>query len=768
MKKLLLVLCILTGVLSRAQYITVDATTYSAQQLIENILINSPCVSNVMVTNAVSGNFGDTMKSYGYFNATGTSFPFESGIVMSTGRLNNVPGPNTTLSDDNATNWGGDADLNAILNINNTLNATVLEFDFVPSASGIRFNYIFASEEYQENNSNTCVYSDVFAFLIKPVEGTYTNIAVVPNTNTPVKVTTVHPNIPGGCAAINEDYFGSFNGSSSPINFNGQTAVLTAEANVIPNQTYHIKLIIADEQNYRYDSAVFLEAESFNTSANLGADRTIQNGNPLCTGDTLLLSPTIADAVLNYNWFKDNVELAGETTDQYLVTTPGTYRVEAALAGGCMATDDIIIEYAAPTSVNNVTLSQCDDNENGLTVFNLTVAEQEMLGNDQTLEVTGYYTSYNNAVSGTNSLNNPGAFYNTVPNQIVYVRVANQYGCVSIAEITLTSISNQIPNAHLSACDSEEDADGYAQFNLTDALSQITNGLPANINVAFFETETDAYLNQNSLPSNYTNTSSNSQTLYTRVYNQTGCYGIGKLYLSVYKPPVLPDDEELIYCENLYPGTIALYSGAAGNISNYSFLWSTGETTSRIHINQAGNYSVTVTNNRGCSATRNFTVTASSTATLSYEISGNFGDNSVTLSAIGSGEYLFALDSYSFQQNNTFYHLASGRHVAYAEDSNGCGIASVVFYIIDFPKYFTPNNDGVNDFWQVLGEDPQNTQIKYIYIYDRYGKLLDTITPSTTGWDGTYHGKLLPSDDYWFKAIFLNGQIFNSNFSLIR
>src|SRR5690606_22299565 len=154
-----------------------------------------------VVTNVVGGNFNGADRSYGYFDAGTSSFPFQNGIILSTGRLSNTEGPNTSLSDDDASGWSGDTDLENALNENNTTNATILEFDFIPIASQISFRYIFASEEYQENNSNTCQYSDLFGFLIRPVsEQQYTNIALVPNTQTPVKVTTVHPEIPGGCS----------------------------------------------------------------------------------------------------------------------------------------------------------------------------------------------------------------------------------------------------------------------------------------------------------------------------------------------------------------------------------------------------------------------------------------------------------------------------------------------------------------------------------------------------------------------------------------
>ena len=208
MKFIINIFCLLFTVATFGQNITVDSQTYTAQQLVEDILIDSDCIDNVVVTNVVGGNFNNGQQSYGFFDATGTTFPFQSGIVLSTGQLANVPGPNTTLSDDDAPNWFGDTDLETILNETNTTNATILEFDFTSVATEISFRYIFASEEYQEGNPNTCNFSDLFGFLIRPVNGQqYTNIALVPGTQTPVKVTTVHSGIPGGCPAINEAYF---------------------------------------------------------------------------------------------------------------------------------------------------------------------------------------------------------------------------------------------------------------------------------------------------------------------------------------------------------------------------------------------------------------------------------------------------------------------------------------------------------------------------------------------------------------------------------
>ena len=114
-----LILLLIFSHISFGQNVQTSSNIYSSQELIEDILIDSDCISNVQVTNVIGGNFGNSDQSYGYFDANGSSFPFSSGIVLSTGKLQHVPGPNNSLSDDDANNWTGDDDLEQILNEDN-------------------------------------------------------------------------------------------------------------------------------------------------------------------------------------------------------------------------------------------------------------------------------------------------------------------------------------------------------------------------------------------------------------------------------------------------------------------------------------------------------------------------------------------------------------------------------------------------------------------------------------------------------------------------
>ena len=360
-KKYYLLLVLIFGNAS-AQYISTDET-HTPIQLIENVLINSGCasVSNVSVS---GGNFTTGEQSWGYFNANSSSFLFADGVILSTGKIINARGPNSFVSDDTAPGWNGDADLNVALGISNSLNATVLEFDFIPVGNQISFDYIFASEEYHD--TATCNYSDGFAFLLKEVgDPTYQNLALIPGTSIPVKVTEVHPAIPGGCAARNEEYFDAFNGTEYPTNFNGQTKVLTARSTVIPGHQYHIKLVIADEGNYRYDSAIFLKGSSFSVGVDLGTDRTFANLNTVCYDENLTLDGTSAGAI-SYQWNFNGNPIPGQISSTlnfnppYTSSQNGNYSLTTTYSPTCTTVTDIDLDFAPQLITGQTSYTYCD------------------------------------------------------------------------------------------------------------------------------------------------------------------------------------------------------------------------------------------------------------------------------------------------------------------------------------------------------------------------------------------------------------------------
>ncbi len=137
----------------------------------------------------------------------------------------------------------------------------------------------------------------------------------------------------------------------------------------------------------------------------------------------------------------------------------------------------------------------------------------------------------------------------------------------------------------------------------------------------------------------------------------------------------------------------------------------------------------------------------------------------------GNGSLQYALDDYALQFSNVFTNVNPGTHIIQVTDTNGCTNLSASITIIGYPTYFTPNGDGINDFWNINGLENQGNA--KIYIFDRYGKLIKQIISSGLGWDGTYNNTSLPASDYWFTVEYIeplttDSKIFKSHFSLKR
>ena len=147
--------------------------------------------------------------------------------------------------------------------------------------------------------------------------------------------------------------------------------------------------------------------------------------------------------------------------------------------------------------------------------------------------------------------------------------------------------------------------------------------------------------------------------------------------------------------------------------------------------------------------------------------------NNVEFLVDGDSSYEYAINGGAFQDDPIFRDIPVGINTVIINDKNGCGITEPIeFLVTGYPKFFTPNNDGINDLWLVYGietlTDPS------IYIFDRYGKLLKQLV-NGAGWDGTYNGRPLPSTDYWFKLDFSRSEdnvvvarTIRSHFSLKR
>lgn len=288
--------------------------TQTPVDLVQNLLAGPGLqISNVTFNGAA----GNTVNAQiGSFNGTGSNVGLNSGLILCTGDIGVAVGPN---NNGGATVGGGfigasDPDLDILAN-NNTYDKAVLEFDFVPAGNTITFRYVFGSEEYNEYVCS--VYNDVFGFFISgpgfngPFQLQAVNIAIIPNTTTPVAINTINNGTPGTlgaaatCAAIDPlwnthtaYYFDNTGGAS--VQFDGFTVIMTATAQVQCNETYHLKIAVADAGDISLDSGVFLEAGSL-VSEELSIDAITSSGDSLMiegcntTAFWIFTRPTAAD-----------------------------------------------------------------------------------------------------------------------------------------------------------------------------------------------------------------------------------------------------------------------------------------------------------------------------------------------------------------------------------------------------------------------------------------------------------------------------------------
>lgn len=308
--------------------------------------------------------------------------------------------------------------------------------------------------------------------------------------------------------------------------------------------------------------------------------------------------------------------------------------------------------------------------------------------------------------------------------------------------------------------------DGFEIINLTSFNSNLitTTGNTFSYYTSLNGAENQISSAQINNVSNY-NLNIGTTTIFVRIDSQNGCHQVVELKLTLVSKPRIAISDIMPICE----GT-SITINAGNGFDSYN--WSTGATTQSTLVSQAGNYSVTVTENHNgisCSSTKSFTVVNSNAATVSEIITSDWTDNNNTITVLISnssvGNYVYSLDGINYQNSNVFYELESGEHTVFVKDTNGCGISSEEIYLLMYPKYFTPNGDSYNDTWKIkFSQKEPNLKVT---IFDRYGKLLK-IMNSYDAWDGKLNGKDLPSDDYWFVVTRQNGKEFRGHFAMKR
>ncbi|MCX2720268.1 T9SS type B sorting domain-containing protein [Lentiprolixibacter aurantiacus] len=499
-----------------------------------------------------------------------------------------------------------------------------------------------------------------------------------------------------------------------------------------------------------------------------------------------------------------NIEYYRDASYSSLIANPNAYvngvsggeqvyvRVSNQLNPGCFTDTEFTLEVQAlPVIQSTALLLNCDEDgtPDGFTDFNLTEVNDFLSNGNSAAFDFSYYLSQADAEQAVNAVA-PLPFNNSLAST-VYIRVANPNSCYRVAQVGLQVSTTSFPAGYLEElafCDDDDRADGFREFDLSQVSQQFLDQFPGgqDLSVQYYRNLEDAQLEQNEIQDQvvYTNETAFSQTLYVRVESiiNGDCFGIGPhLLLTVYPRPQFEVDQSDIFCLNGSPITLFTFDPQG----QYDYVWTDAQgtvvsTDPFAEVSQAGTYTVEAISATNCiSFPYSFTVVESALADIGMDdvsITDFSNNNSISIDPtnLGIGDYEFALDDEAgpFQDEPFFGDVDAGAHVIYVRDKKGCGIASLEVFVLGFPKFFTPNGDGINDTWNLQGWNDTFSSASYIHIFDRYGTFLAQVSPADQGWEGTFKGKRLPASDYWFLARLVDQQgeerILKGHFSLLR
>ena len=458
-------------------------------------------------------------------------------------------------------------------------------------------------------------------------------------------------------------------------------------------------------------------------------------------------------------------------------------RVDSALNNDCLGLGGHITLNVDTVPVANPVVidPECDNDRDGLFSFDTSNIQNTIVGNQTNVIVS--YTD-ENGIALSSPLPNPFV----TASQTITARITNSNSqdpegqCYDETQIAFTvnsvPIANPVPIQE--TCD--EDFDGIVSFDTSNIESTVL-GNQTGLIVKYFDE------NNNALPSPLPNPFvTSSQTIRVRLENPDYdvCYEDTEIDFIVREKPTFDLVDKGVICLTDSPELNINIENPNGN---HTYTWRDENNNIVSDLPSAtftrgGVYKVIATSVFGCTSDeQEITINESSIATISMndiEVVDDTDNNSITINTtnLGSGEYEFKLLDLNsnivrnYQDESFFDNLEGGVYTLVINDKNGCGNISFEVSLLSFPKYFTPNGDGINDYWKAKGISRNFYQSGNISVYNRFGKLISKFTIDDIGWDGTYNGKTLTANDYWYYIELLdsNGNIRKKrgNFTLLR
>lgn len=667
----------------RSQSVVVQPNL-SAEELANVITGNGVQLLNPVLTCADSASGTYDIQSV-------TGFPDGPGVVLSTGNIDDVRGPNNSESTTTEFDTPGDPFLTEIVG-NTTFDGCALEFDVVPVGDTLRFNFTFASEEYSEYVGTP--FNDAFGFFIsgpgivgEPIFNGAENIALIPNTSTAVSINNINNGNPDiGFPPVNPSFFNENPlGFANIIQYDGWTVDLYAEKIVQPCDTFHLKLVIADGADREWDSAVFIEEiESNNISLTSSTEGDIDNMIEGCNNGTVAFTRepvTDEDVVVTYfiggtATNGTDYPLIGDDPDPNepkFITIPANQATASVdilpFDDGSVEGDETVIFYVGnPNCEGTIQDSLIFTIQDSLNLAINPPLAYVCLGDSLTFDVLSEATTF--TWSPADFLNDAGIQNpTTTPTaDIVYTLEASVAGCTSsaISEIFVTDVQLSANSTDI-LCGG--DATGEIDLTVTGAQSPIEYEWVG--------------------PNGFTSSDQDITNLEAGVYavlvtDRDGC--TATLEIEITENPALEatissptyTGGENVSCFGAMDGEAT--ASVNGGVPPYSFQWDdpasqTGQTATGL---AAGTYTVTITDANNCVIQESITVTQPDI------ITGNLleridvlcaGDEtgSATIEAVGgNAPYTFQWNTVPPQSGPELTGVGAGFYTVTITDINGC------------------------------------------------------------------------------------------------
>ncbi len=571
-------------------------------------------------------------------------------------------------------------------------------------------NPIISNASSINSGTYTCVISGT-----GDCDGTYSVTIKVEDSTAPIPKLAILPTITGNCQTI-------------------VTAIPTATdacvGNIIGTTTDPLQYSLPGNYVIRW---TFKDGNGNSSSQN---QNVIITSESLPTANSpqdfcLIDSPKISSIIITgigIKWY----DTAGNSLNTNTVLVDGTSYFATQTLNGCeSAPKEIIVK------INNASPPTGNENQEfcsaqNPTISNIVVTEPNVK----------WYDATGNSLAITTPLVNGETYYATQT-------IAGCEGTQKLA-VKVKVTNGGIPANDHSTAFCNDTISSTKSVNLRNCKANLIADLN-NYSFEFFDQNNQQILNPSAV-----NLNIGSNVFNVKISNSLGCYKFVQLTLTLNPKPILNLGKEVEFCN----GKAATLDAGVGfsyyewTKTNSSMIISNDQI---LIVSEPGIYAIKVKNSFGCENSASVNVTQSVIATI---VGVTILNNSATVEMSAPGDFEYSLDNSKWQDSKVFKNLLNENYIVYVRTKLGCIIGSFKFTIFNISNVFTPNGDGTNDTWKIIGlENYPNSQIQ---VFDRFGKLvLDKITNGSFEWDGTFNSRILPTGNYWYVIKVSDGRLLN-------